>query len=115
MEFLVNSLPVHNIRIVRAIAEEVSDKLTQEQAKDFFTFLGNFTNIDEKWIIPFDLGEKYLAFLKKGDAAIAAYTEFVGAKALVSENRRHFHRYRDKFPFAVWDAATCLSELKKLS
>ena len=109
------SLSVLTIRVVRTIVDEVTSKLSPEQAKEFFTFLNLVTTIDEKWVVPFDLGEKYLGFLKKGDAAIAAYTEFVGAKALVSENRRHFHEFKDKFPFAVWDAATCLRELKKLA
>ncbi|MBI4063712.1 MAG: hypothetical protein HY401_05365 [Elusimicrobia bacterium] len=112
---LPNSLSAYRIRIVRAIVDEVTSKLSPEQAKEFFAVVNLVTVIDENWVIPFELGEKYLSFLKKGDAAIAAYTEFVGAKALVSENRRHFYQYRDKFPFAVWDAAACLKELKKAS
>ncbi|MEK7288336.1 MAG: hypothetical protein AAB091_07250 [Elusimicrobiota bacterium] len=115
LEFLIENLPVHDIRIVRTIVEEVNSKLSPEQTKEFFAFINAFTSVDEKWVVPFDLGEKYLAFLKKGDAAIAAYTEFVGAQALVSENRKHFHTHKGRFPFVVWDAATCLKELKKLS
>lgn len=113
LDFLVEHFPRHHVRIVRTIVEEVSSKLTLEQIKEFYAFLNLFTDIDEKWVIPFDVAEKYLSFFKKGDAAIAAYTEFVGAHALVTENRRHFHRHKETLPFEIWDAATCLQELKK--
>gem|GEM_PF-6525090 len=99
--------------MVRTLVDEVAGKFTTEQTKEFFAFIYAFTTVDEGFVVPYPLGEKYRAVLKAEDTAIAAYTEFVGAEAIVTENRRHFHHYAKHLPFAVWDATTCLRELKK--
>jgi hypothetical protein len=45
--------------------------------------------------------------LKEADALIAAYTEWAGADALVTENR-HFLNKHPNLPFKVLTAEKCL-------
>lgn len=69
------------------------------------------TSIDEDFVVPFELGTKYEARgLKPADAFIAAYTEWVGADALVTENR-HFLTRQTDLPFRVLTAEQCLKLL----
>jgi hypothetical protein len=76
--------------------------------KEFISFVTSFTNIDENFIVPFETGFKYETLgLKPADSFIAAYTDWVGADALVSENR-HFLKRTDNLPFAVVTAEECL-------
>jgi hypothetical protein len=54
------------------------------------------------------LGVKYeIKGLKPADAFIAAYTEWVGAEVLVTENRHFLNRHTD-LPFKVLTAEECL-------
>jgi len=72
------------------------------------TFVTGLAEIDEDFVVPFDLGAKYEAFgFKEADAFISAYAEWVGADALVTENR-HFLRRTDNLPFLVVTAEECL-------
>jgi len=79
--------------------------------KEFHTFIrliNLLTTIDEDFFVPFELGFKYEAVgLKEADALIAAYTEWVGADALVTENR-HFLNKHPHLPFKVLTAEKCL-------
>jgi hypothetical protein len=66
------------------------------------------TVIDEDFFVPFELGVKYERMgLKEADAFIAAYAEWVGADALVSENR-HFLGLNPNLPFKIVNAEHCL-------
>lgn len=97
-----------SVRIPRLIVEEVRNNLTPEAYKDFIMLINTLTKIDEDIEVPFELGVKYeLLGLKPADAFIAAYTEWVGADALVTENR-HFLSRRKDLPFRVMTAQTCL-------
>ncbi|MBI4062755.1 MAG: hypothetical protein HY401_00455 [Elusimicrobia bacterium] len=114
LTLLENSCERHQIRICQTIVEEVRRNIPAELMRPFIAYAQSLTTVDDDYLIPANLFAKYESIgLKPGDAFIGAYAEFVGAQAIVSENRRHFHKYRDKFPFAVWDAAACLKELKK--
>ncbi len=68
--------------------------------------------IDEDFFVPFELGVRYeLEGLKPADAFIAAYVEWTGADALVTENR-HFLKRHSNFPFKVLNAESCLKLIK---
>ena len=90
LKYLIDNFPSHSVSICRTIVEEVRDNLTPKELQTFIKFITTFTTIDEDFLIPFEVGAKYEAIgFKEADAFIAAYTEWVGADALVTENR-HF-------------------------
>ena len=75
--------------------------------------INSLTKIDEDVEVQFELGAKYeLLGLKPQDAFIGAYAEWVGADALVTENR-HFLSRREDLPFKVVNAQHCLKMLLK--
>jgi predicted nucleic acid-binding protein len=79
----------YQVRISRAILNEVRRNLSSRRFKDFWSFVSALEIApDEDWEIPFELGVKYESKgLKPGDAFIAAYTEWTGAEYLITENR----------------------------
>jgi uncharacterized protein (DUF2164 family) len=82
--------------------------LTPKEFHNFLKFINVFTTIDEDFLIPFELGAKYeIKGLKEADALIAAYTEWVGADVLVTENR-HFLNHHSDLPFKILTAERCL-------
>jgi predicted nucleic acid-binding protein len=102
-----------SLRIPRLIVEEVRNNLTPEAFKEFILLLNKYTKIDEDSEVPFELGAKYEAKgLKAADAFIAAYTEWTGAEALVTENRHFLSRHAD-LPFKVLTAEACLRFIGK--
>ena len=102
-----------SLRIPRLIIEEVRNNLTPEAFKEFMILINTLTTIDEDIEVPFELGAKYEAKgLKPADAFIAAYTEWTGADALVTENRHFLSRQTD-LPFKVLAAEGCLKTLGK--
>jgi predicted nucleic acid-binding protein len=108
----ITESPPHALRIPRLIVEEVGRHLTPEEFREFVGFLLGLTVIDEDFVVPFELGSKYeTEGLKPADAFIAAYVEWTGAEALVTENR-HFLRQCDNLPFKVLTATDCLKLMK---
>lgn len=107
---LLASSPLElQLRIPRTIVEEVRRNLVENEFREFFEFISEFTIIDEDFLIPFELGAKYEAKgFKDADAFIAAYAEWVGADALVTENR-HFFSQNPELPFKVLTAEKCLN------
>lgn len=98
----------HTVRIPRTIFEEVNRNLSDEAFGEFMNFVNSLTTIDEDFVVPFELGSKYeFMGLKPADSFIAAYCEWVGADALVSENR-HFLGRNPNLPFKVLNAENCL-------
>ena len=68
--------------------------------------------VDEDITVPFEIVFKYEAKrLKPADAFIAAYTEWTGADALVTENR-HFLVHQGDLSFKVLTAEKCLRFLR---
>lgn len=115
-ELLIDTIsltfPKHKIRISRTIFNEVKRNLTSEELKEFILYLTKFSIIDEDIFVPFELGSKYeLLGLKSADAFIAAYTEWTGADALVTENR-HFLSRQSNLPFKILTAKACLKFIK---
>ncbi len=112
LDSILDTYPRNTIRIPRMIVEEVNRHLTMEGGKEFFEFINSITTIDEDIIVPFELGVKYESEgLKPADAFIAAYVEWVGADALVTENR-HFLSRHPALPFKVLNARNCLKLIK---
>lgn len=90
LQFLIDNISLHSICICRTIVEEVRANLTLKEFHTFTKLINIFTTIDEDFLIPFELGAKYeTKGLKEADALIAAFTQWVGADLLVTENR-HF-------------------------
>jgi uncharacterized protein (DUF2164 family) len=96
------------VSLCRTIVEEVRANLTPREFQRFFRFINAFATIDEDFFIPFEFGARYETMgFKEADALIAAYTEWVGAKALVTENR-HFLTRNPALPFKVITTQKCL-------
>jgi len=109
LEKLLETRHSHTVRIPRTIFEEVKRNLSPEYFREFINFINAFTTIDEDFLIPFELGVKYeIRGFKMADAFIAAYTEWVGADVLVTENR-HFLNHHPDLPFKVLTAQECLN------
>ena len=107
--FLYDKISVY---INETITKEVINNLSQSLIKDFYDFLlrNNINVYYEK--IPFDLLQKYKKLgLKKGDIAIAAFCETIGADYLITENR-HFLKSRKFFRFEVLNLKVLLTKLK---
>ncbi|MBI4689040.1 MAG: hypothetical protein HY754_02035 [Nitrospirae bacterium] len=108
IQYFMENFSLHSVSICRTIIEEARDNLTLKDFQKFIKFINMFAVIDEDFLIPFELGVKYeLKGLKEADALIAAYTEWVGADALVTENR-HFLSKNPNLPFKVLTAESCL-------
>ncbi|MCI0526225.1 MAG: hypothetical protein L0Y56_02045 [Nitrospira sp.] len=92
--------------------EEVNRHLTPEEFREFIALINNLTSIDEDFVVPFELGARYESEgLKPADAFIAAYVEWTGADALVTENRHFLSRHSSLF-FKVLNAVDCLKMLR---
>ncbi|GBE32246.1 hypothetical protein BMS3Bbin05_01155 [bacterium BMS3Bbin05] len=109
---LIDSFPSYPVSICRTIVEEVRENLSLKDFRIFINFINVFTKTDEDFLIPFEIGAKYEAEgFKEADALIAAYTEWVGADALITENR-HFLKHNPGLPFKVLTADKCLKLIK---
>lgn len=108
LEELLESGGLHSVRIPRTIFEEVKRNLSPEPFREFISFVNALSTIDEDIVVPFEIAVKYEAKgLKPADAFIAAYTEWVGADILITENRHFLNRHPD-LPFKVLTAEGCL-------
>ncbi len=113
LKTIIDTLPKHTFCISRTIIEEVRTNLTVKEFQDFIKLVNILSAIDEDILIPFQIGAKYESMgLKPADALIAAYVEWVGADALVTENR-HFLTRQENLPFKVVNAENCLKMLSK--
>lgn len=101
----------HQIRLPRLILGEIQRNFPARIFREVAKLIQDFFHVDEDFLVPFELGSKYEQMgLKPADAFIGAYTEFVGADALVTENR-HFLTRRTDLPFRVLTAEQCLKLL----
>lgn len=109
---ILDKFPIRSIRLPRLITAEVQRNLSFEANRKFIDFVSSLTNIDEDYVVPFELGAKYEALgFKEADAFISAYTEWVGADALVTENR-HFLKLSKDLPFIIVTSEECLRLIK---
>lgn len=101
IKYFIENSTLHSISICRTIVEEVRANLTPKDFQNFVKFINLFTAIDEDFLVPFELGARYeMRGLKEADAFIAAYAEWTGADALVTENRHFLEKHPD-LPFKV--------------
>lgn len=111
LDLLAARSDLHTVRIPRIVVDEIRHNVPGDIFREVLKLIQGLTNIDEDFVVPFELGDKYeLAGLKPADALIAAYTEWVGAELLVTENR-HFLSRRPDLPFKVFTAAQALNVL----
>ena len=111
LDKIISSIPKHDISIPRMITEEVKRNLSPIVFKEFVAIIHTITTIDEDFLVPFELGANYeTKGLKTADAFIGAYTEWVGAEILISENRHFLSRFKD-LPFKILNAESCLKLL----
>lgn len=107
-EFCVDVLKLTGIRftalISHTIVEEVFLRLKELEGKDFASLIIHIIKnlkleITDDSQIPLEIVEKYESRgAKKGDALIAAFTEWVGADYLITENRHFLKEIKiDKF------------------
>jgi len=110
---ILEQFPQHAMRIPAKIVEEVRRNLTREVLREFFEFLDSLSiTIDHDFLVPFELGAKYGSKgLKPADAFITAYTEWVGADILATENR-HFLTLHVDLPFHIFSAERCIKLFK---
>jgi predicted nucleic acid-binding protein len=102
----------HKLRIPRLVLREIRRNLTPSLLQDAMKYAHRLAIPDEDFVVPFELGTQYeRRGLKPADAFIAAYTEWVGADCLVSENR-HFLGRQKNLPFRVVNAEQCLKWIK---
>ncbi len=102
----------HTIRIPRTIFGEVRRNLSAEAFQEFNKFINALAAVDEDFVVSFEIVFKYeAAGFKPADAFIAAYTEYVGADILVSENR-HFLTRHSSLPFRILTAEKCLNLIR---
>lgn len=106
---IIEKYSLHTIRVSRRIIEEVHQHLSPEDFVKFIRIINILTTIDEDIVVPFETAFKYeIKGFKPADAFIAAFTEWVGAEVLVTENR-HFLACHLDLPFKVLTAEKCLN------
>lgn len=111
LDLLVDFPESYVLRIARSIFSEVRRNLAPEDFRTFVLLIESLTTINEDFEVPYELARAYEnQGLKPGDAFIAAYTEHVGARYLISENR-HFLSRRSNLPFHVATAANFMQEI----
>ena len=109
---ILKNISAHHIHICRTIVDEIRQNLSPEEFREFILSINPLSIVDEDFFVPFTLGEKYVKKgLKPADAFIAAYTEWTGANALVTENR-HFLTRQSDLPFKILTAGRCLKLFK---
>jgi predicted nucleic acid-binding protein len=100
--------PKHIVYLPRIIINEVQRNISSSLFSEFLKIIRPIAKIDEDILVPFEIGAKYERLgLKSADAFIAAYTEWVQADLLVSENR-HFLSRQNDLSFKVLTAEKCL-------
>ena len=98
----------HSLHLPRTIIDEIRRNLSPRTFSALIKILHLKASVDEDIFVPFELGSKYEEMgLKSADAFIAAYTEWVNAHALISENR-HFLTRQTELPFQVMTAQAFL-------
>lgn len=107
-----------NVTLPDVIFREVFERLKVLEGKDFasairYTILKMEIKIIDEKLVPRELVEKYFNIIKKRpDATIAAFTEWINAEYLVSENRDFLKNLKQK-PFEVLRAEDFINRLRE--
>ncbi len=115
-EILLKKAEKLNIFISRMIVSEITRNLSEinyKLVKDFFHLLNEYDSIEFiEYRIPLELIHKYVVKgFKEPDATIGAFTEWVGAHYLISENR-HFLKEVTVDEFEIIDAKEYLDRIE---
>ena len=80
--------------------DEISRHLLPRQLAEVHALLRSLdVEIDERFMVPFECVERYIARgLKRGDAFVSGYAQWAGADCLVSENRKDLVDHPELFP-----------------
>lgn len=102
----------YSLSICRPTLQEIEPHLPHRQFAEVFIYLNGLgVSIDERFSIPFESVERYIEKgLKRGDAFLAGYAEWIEADFLISENRKDFVDHPELFPFKVMTAEQFLQE-----
>ena len=110
-DILTKSTYSHSIHIPRTVFLETRQNLSPLAFMEFLKFVAHVATIDEDEVVPYEYAVKYLSQgFKQADSLIAAYSEFITADILVSENR-HFLARSNNLPFKVLSAEKALKLL----
>ncbi len=113
LDALVTHPETHTIRVPRLIVDEIRRNLPGDIFREVFTLIRSLTEVDEDFVVPFELGTKYeQAGLKPADAFIAAYSEWGQTACLAPKTRRFPPRHKD-LPFRIVTAEQCLRLIKE--
>ena len=93
---LIEEVEDFRLLLPEIIRKEVQSNIPEDLESDFYRFIYSSEKIEHYSMVdvPLELFEKYRKEkgLKEGDSLIAAFTEFIKADYLISENR---HIYKD--------------------
>jgi hypothetical protein len=106
LEHIASRRKNYLLSICRPILDEVGRHLLPQHVSEVYSYLNALdVPVDERWTVPFEFVQRYVEKkLKRGDAFIAGYTEWIGADCLVSENRADIVTQAGLFPFKVFTA-----------
>jgi len=112
LEHIASHRKYYLLSVCRPILDEINRHLLPQHLSEVYSYLNALdVPIDERWSVPFEFVQRYIdKRLKRGDAFIAGYTEWIGADCLVSENRADIVSQADLFPFKVFTAEQFLKK-----
>ncbi len=112
LEHIASHRKDYLLSVCRPILDERSRHLLSQHLSEAYSYLNALdVPIDERWSVPFEFVQRYIEKgLKRGDAFIAGYTEWISADCLVSENRADIVSQADLFPFNVFTAEQFLKK-----
>lgn len=109
-------MSIRNKRVIipRQVLVELQVNFSPQEYQRFWQLINVYSaRIEISWDpAPIDRLDRYRRLgCRRGDAAVAALTEHVGAEALVTENRE-FLRHAPNLPFRLLSSADLLAELQ---
>jgi hypothetical protein len=112
LEYIASHSKDYLLRICRPILDEIGRHLLPQHISEVYAYLNALDiSVDERWSVPFEFVERYIEKgLKRGDAFIAGYAEWIGADCLISENRADIVSHAELFPFKVYTAEQFLKK-----
>lgn len=113
LSYIAQTPKLCELDIVRTIVIETIRNISVSQKKHFFAYIRNHAKLTEDYEVPVEFGIKYASKgLKRADAFIAGYAEYIGADILVTENR-HFLRKHSNLPFKILTAKEFIKYIGK--
>ena len=111
---LLDKLRALRVIIPRQVLIELQVNFSPQEYQHFWQLINTYSaRIEVSWDpAPIDRLDRYSGLgCRRGDAAVAALTEYVGAEALVTENREFLRNVPD-LPFRLLSSSDLLAELE---